>query len=508
MRKWRLLLATISFCASLSLFWIWWGAFNSLARIQVGPRLSELLTAVTTGSAVGLFGAAAVVLAALALTALFGRWYCAVICPFGILQDALIGLTRLLRGRRFAFRSHRSLRWWRFGILLAVAGMLAAGWVAPFMRLEPFTNFGVVANGAGRPLYVWLNNLLRPGELLVLRPEWGWMLGGALLLLLVLGALCVWRGRIFCNLLCPVGALLSLPAGRSWFRVRLDPEKCVKCNQCVRSCPAECLDPAAGTVDAERCVVCGNCLSRCKFGALSYRRSRPGSAPEPALPSAPGRREWLGLGLAVAGGAVLGTALTPRRRLEELAAGASPELPILPPGAGSQARFAQRCTGCQICVANCLGNVLRPSSRRLGQVELRFERGMCEFNCRRCTEVCPSGALLPLTRAEKRRTRLGLAEYRLPLCIPSVYGTECGACAEHCPTGALRMVPGPNGAQIPALTEELCIGCGNCEYACPVRPERAIVVRGVRTQVLTTDPAEYFRKPASPAPSASDEWAF
>ncbi len=135
---------------------------------------------------------------------------------------------------------------------------------------------------------------------------------------------------------------------------------------------------------------------------------------------------------------------------------------------------------------------------------------MCEFTCNNCSQVCPAGALLPLTVKAKQRTRIGLAEYHPDLCIAVVDGTECGACAEHCPTGALRMVPGPNGARIPALTAELCIGCGSCQYACPVVPLAAIRVNGIAVQEEARTPEEYFQSIAKPeAPAVkSDDWAF
>ena len=56
--------------------------------------------------------------------------------------------------------------------------------------------------------------------------------------------------------------------------------------------------------------------------------------------------------------------------------------------------------------------------------------------------------------------------------------TSCGACSEHCPTQAVSMVPYKNGLTIPSVNPDICVGCGGCEYVCPVRPFRAIYIEG------------------------------
>ena len=56
--------------------------------------------------------------------------------------------------------------------------------------------------------------------------------------------------------------------------------------------------------------------------------------------------------------------------------------------------------------------------------------------------------------------------------------TNCGACAEHCPTQAVTMVPYRDGLTIPKINPDICVGCGGCEYVCPVRPFRAIHIEG------------------------------
>ena len=51
------------------------------------------------------------------------------------------------------------------------------------------------------------------------------------------------------------------------------------------------------------------------------------------------------------------------------------------------------------------------------------------------------------------------------------------------------MVPGPHKfATVPQVTGRLCIGCGNCQYACPVTPQ-AIRIEPVKKQSRAADPS-------------------
>lgn len=106
-----------------------------------------------------------------------------------------------------------------------------------------------------------------------------------------------------------------------------------------------------------------------------------------------------------------------------------------------------------------------------------FFRAFCQIGCTRCSEVCPSGALRPVSLEDKKRLQLGQAVFTKSLCIIVTGKTRCGACAEHCPTGALRMTPPEDGGMdLPRIDQSLCIGCGACQYACPVRPRQAVEV--------------------------------
>ena len=158
--------------------------------------------------------------------------------------------------------------------------------------------------------------------------------------------------------------------------------------------------------------------------------------------------------------------------------------PLTPPGSWSADHFAQHCTACQLCVAECPNGVLRPSEHldTLMQPTMSYERGFCRPECTRCSSVCPTGAIRPITPSDKSSTQIGHAVWMMMNCVVVADNTSCGNCARHCPSGAIEMMPlhpdDPDSLKVPAVNEARCIGCGACEYVCPARPFSAIYVEG------------------------------
>ena len=115
-----------------------------------------------------------------------------------------------------------------------------------------------------------------------------------------------------------------------------------------------------------------------------------------------------------------------------------------------------------------LGGVMQPT--------VSFEKGFCNFDCTVCSDVCPNGAIPPLTVEQKHLTQMGYVVFIEENCIVLTDGTSCGACSEHCPTQAIAMVPYKDGLTPPHVNTEICVGCGGCEYVCPARPFRAVSI--------------------------------
>ena len=170
--------------------------------------------------------------------------------------------------------------------------------------------------------------------------------------------------------------------------------------------------------------------------------------------------------------------------------------PLVPPGAGGLGNFGRRCVGCQLCVAQCPNQVLRPLKARhpgapleVLQPVMGFERGYCRPECTACGDVCPAGAIGCVTPQEKKKHHVGHAVWNSELCLAAAEGVTCHACERHCPAGAIKLVPtvaaDKASPKVPQIDEAKCIGCGACEHLCPARPLPAIVVEGFERHRIT-----------------------
>ncbi len=499
LRKIRIAAALFCFVGVTLLFLDFTGTLHAwlgwLAEIQFLPAV----LAVNAG----------VVAALVVLTLLFGRVYCSVVCPLGVMQDLFARMGRRQKKNRYAYSP--ALTWLRYGVLALFVVLLVANMAALAALVAPYSAYGRIAQNLLAPLYAWGNNLLalaaeRADSYAFYTTE-VWMKGGAtfavaVVTLVVVGTLAWRNGRTWCNTICPVGSVLGLLSKYSLFRPVIDPAKCTGCKLCARNCKAACIDVEHHAIDHNRCVVCLDCIDKCRQGAIVYERRRksdPAACAEPGTrlragaeagePADRSRRRFLGVaGLFVYAAARAqekkvdgGLAVLERKRVPERTT------PLVPAGAQGIRHFTTHCTGCQLCVSVCPNGVLRPSGKlmTLMQPEMSYERGHCRPECTKCSEVCPTNAILPISRAEKSSVQIGHAVWVRANCVPLTEGVACGNCARHCPVGAIRMVssePGRADApKIPVVNEERCIGCGACEHLCPARPFSAIYVEGHRS---------------------------
>lgn len=487
--------------------------FDSFGSLQAAFGLTQFAPALTGPF---MWSSVAVIVGVLLLTALFGRVYCSVICPLGLIQDLMLRLHRLFNKTGYhSLPSHARLH---MIIAAMVGGTWLAGYMLPAALLEPFAAGGRILAGIFQPfaalLFKYKSSLFGDGV------NWLGMAsfkpfdaaGTAIIagMTLLLFFLCRSRGRVYCNSLCPVGAILRLVAGHSLVKVVIDTEKCVSCGVCAKTCKAGCIDAATRTIDNSRCIACFNCLDTCRLNglilktpgssaSLATKSSDPsGAGTNPSLSTSNGRRAFVGGLAAAAAGYFLPVKLQSAPAADT----------ILPPGAGNHKDFSSRCISCHLCVAACPSSVIRPSSpktglRSLQQPSLVFDLGMCEQNCNLCSQICPVMAIKPIMAEHKKLLKIGEVVYKQNLCVVETNGTDCGACAEHCPTQAVRMVPYRNNLMIPQTDPSICIGCGSCEHICPVRPDKAIIVKPVTEQTLITLPEQ-----EKLAPKAENEFPF
>lgn len=491
LRKIRISLALLFFAGITLLFLDFTGTIHAwlgwMAKLQFLPAILALNVGV--------------IVMLVALTLLFGRFYCSVICPLGVMQDIVAWVGGRPKKRRFRFSYSPAKKWLRYGVLGLFVVAMIGGAGSVVALLAPYSSYGRMVQNLFSPLYQWVNNLLaylaEHMDSYAFYETEVWMRSlptfAVAVATFVVIVILAWRnGRTYCNTICPVGTVLGFLSRFSLFQITIDSEKCNACGLCSRKCKAACINGKNHTIDHSRCVACMDCIDTCKHDAIQYRLRTKRKAEETPTAEQPqgvdnARRQFL------TATALMATTSVVKAQEKHVDGGLAAILdkkipkrntPIVPPGAQSLSNMAAHCTGCQLCVSVCPNGVLRPSEGivTLMQPESSYERGYCRPECTKCSEVCPAGAIIRITAAEKSAIQIGHAVWIKENCVPLTDGVECGNCARHCPTGAITMVPSdandPESPRIPVVNTERCIGCGACENLCPSRPFSAIYVEG------------------------------
>ncbi|MDR0814258.1 MAG: 4Fe-4S binding protein [Bacteroidales bacterium] len=510
--------------------------FRDILRLQFVPSLLSFLN--TLGN--GLFLSACGFVAILLLTLLFGRVYCSYICPLGVFQDIIIWISRKSKKKvkaRYRFTPPKT--WLRYGILIIVCLSLFTGSIFLVEILDPYSNFGRFISDFFRPVYVLGNNLLAnilqkmgfyalyPVEIAIGDPYA--LIVPALLLLLVLWC-AIRKGRLYCNAFCPVGTLLGLASYGSLFKIRIKKSSCTQCGKCMFACKSHCIDVKQQRIDFSRCVGCADCIKVCDQNSIRY--SLTSDKAKKMAPDKSKRRFLFGSLLfmgALSGLSVKSLARNNRMSDEDAVEpehnngheDAIKENQVCPPGSQSIHHFTGACTACHLCVSACPTGVLKPSLFEWGffgmlQPYMDYHASFCNYECTKCSDVCPTNAILPFVPQEedaqthlqksleectpeeseflksrlKIAVQIGTVRFIKNNCIVYTEETSCGSCSEHCPTKAVRMVPYKGELTIPQVNTNICVGCGACEYACPVKPNKAIIVDGCKDHQVAQKPPE------------------
>jgi polyferredoxin len=448
----------------------------------------------------------------LGLTLALGRVWCGWICPMG----TLLGWLRFSSARRPAASVPPAVRRVKY-VLLGAVVVLAALANLTLLVLDPLSLLTRTVTTSVLPGFVylvdtleragmtwgatagpvtWIEDHFRGSVLPTIQPRYEQAVG-LFLLLLVLILLNAVADRFWCRYLCPLGALLGLVSKAQLLRPVMN-DSCGACGACATACRLDAIEiggreaatgvltsPPARVVSSE-CTMCLDCLVACpQKQGMTLGPARPG----PWAVYDPGRREAvLAVGAGLAAAVLLGTGVARAVKRPGL---------IRPPGAQDEGRFLSHCLRCGECMKVCPTSGLQPTLAEAGleglwTPVLRSRLGYCDYACHACGQVCPSGAIPPLSLREKRSQVLGVAVIDRNRCLPWAADTPCVVCQEMCPVpdkaielSGQRLITRADGSQDylsrPHVVASRCIGCGICEYKCPLEGPSAIVV-------MPTDP--------------------
>jgi len=455
-------------------------------------------------------------------TLFLGRFFCGWICPMGTLQHWVGGMRSESKRGKQRIDSNRYKPWQRTKYVVLLAGLVAACFGSMILGvLDPFS---LLVRSIGLALLPGFNlatrAVLAPMEhshVAAIRSAGGALHAGLQAILLdfrqahftqslVLGILflvilaaSLRVTRLWCRLLCPLGALLGACARFAVLGLHKDDAVCNRCNRCLLDCQGG-DDPVGGVPwRKSECLMCMNCVGSCPEHGLSFRIFRPAPNRAQEIPSPDLTRRKTVTGLAA------GVVAVPLMRANVgLGKGRHDRL-LRPPGALDEPDFLGRCIRCGECMKVCPNNAIQPTLTEAGLEGLWTPTlvpriGYCEPSCVLCSEVCPTGAIWAITPREKgwvagaatqqaQPVRLGTAFYDRGRCLPWAEATECIVCEEWCPVSPKAIyveeadVMDSSGAvkrlKQPRVDPSRCVGCGACEYACPLQDHPAVYVTSI-----------------------------
>jgi len=431
------------------------------------------------------------------LSLVFGRVWCGWVCPLGTVLD----IFSLKSWRKEGFNNRKPDETWRavkYGLLISTLVAALFGNLT-LLIFDPITILFRTLTGSLWPgldtlvtkveffLYripplsepiATFDSLVRP-RLFPSEPLFykNALLYGGIFFGIVLLNLAA--PRFWCRYLCPLGGMLGVLSKIALFRRQISGE-CPGCTLCTQVCPTGTIDPQRNYAsDPSECTMCLDCLESCPRSAIVFS---PKLSPSEWREYDPTRRQFITTtGLTIAALAL--NQIETRKKVQH------PHL-LRPPGT-TEDEFLSKCIRCSECMRVCPTGALQPLTDEstidaIWTPVVVPRVGYCDYSCSRCGIICPVEAIPELSLGDKRLQIIGKAYIDQNRCLAWSDGTECLVCEEMCPIPekAIRLESssqlGPDGESIdiklPYVLRELCIGCGICEYKCPVAGEAAIRV--------------------------------
>jgi polyferredoxin len=451
-------------------------------------------------------------------TILLGRFFCGWICPLGTMQHWIGTMHSEAKRGKQRIESNRYKGWQTVKYVVLIAGLVAAcfgsmalGWLDPFsllvrsvgLALLPAFNFAARAVlaplehshvAAIKTTGTVAHSVLQATILDFRQTHFAQgLVLGCLFLVILSASLRV--TRLWCRSICPLGALLGVASRFSLLGLHKDETTCNHCNRCLLNCQGG-DDPIGGVPwRKSECLMCMNCVGACPDQSLKFKFFR--NEREVASPDLNRRKTLTGL--------AAGAAAVPLMRANTgLGKGRHDRL-LRPPGSLDETEFLSRCIRCGECMKVCPNNSLHPTLDEAGLQGLWTPMlvpriGYCEPSCVLCSDVCPTGAIWQITAREKgwvvgvnaqagQPVRLGTAFYDRGRCLPWGEATECIVCEEWCPVSpkaiyveeadVIDSAGNTKRLKQPRVDPSRCVGCGACEYACPLQERPAVYVTSI-----------------------------
>jgi len=431
------------------------------------------------------------------LTIILGRVFCGWICPFGTtldITDKLVKQRKTQNKTRISYLKYYILI---LVLIISLFGINITGWLDPLslatrtysLVILPYLSFLIrmVFDSIyyllpffrlySEPIYNFFKEYLIGYEQSIF--------AGHILIAIIFGIVVLFgilSRRYWCQNLCPLGALLSILSLKTPLKRQMEPS-CIECDKCLQNCKMNAITHMGKITLKGECIRCFNCQSICESNAIifKFKSSNTTNVTSTNL----SRRGFL---------VTIVSSLTLIPTLKLKTQRDNPTL-IRPPGALVEEEFLSRCVRCSECMKVCPTNGLQPTLLDAGLEGIWTPKlvpriGYCEYNCILCSEVCTSGAIKPITLKEKKKTAIGIAVIDKNICLPYAKNEECLVCEEMCPipTKAIKFKKvnvGKRFIRIPIVLEKECIGCGICEYKCPLEGKSGIaIIRKTNHQYL------------------------